>query len=44
VNGLHGVVHWARVLRTGFVSARPTARIEVITLFAQFDHSRVLVP
>ncbi len=39
--GVHGVVHWARVLETGIRLAEQTgARIQVVRLFAVFHDSR----
>ena len=36
-NGIHGVPHWARVLRTGLALAEETkARADVVTLFSVF--------
>jgi uncharacterized protein len=41
VRGLHGVVHWARVLENGRrLAAMTGAKIEVVTLFALFHDSR----
>ena len=41
VHGIHGVVHWARVLENGLSVARKTgADCEVVTLFALFHDSR----
>jgi uncharacterized protein len=41
VRGLHGVVHWARVLENGLRLAAATgANIEVVSLFALFHDSR----
>jgi uncharacterized protein len=42
-NGIHGVVHWARVLENGLVLAEKTgANIEVVKLFAVLHDSRRL--
>ncbi len=41
VRGIHGVVHWARVLENGLRLAEATgASVEVVTLFALFHDSR----
>jgi uncharacterized protein len=41
--GIHGVIHWARVLENGVRLASVTgARLDVITLFAVFHDSRRL--
>jgi len=42
-DGIHGVVHWARVMENGLVLAEKTgAKIEVVKLFAVLHDSRRL--
>lgn len=41
ISGVHGIVHWARVLENGLrVAASTGANREVVTLFALFHDSR----